>query len=612
VTGEGLDFVNNVKIASKFLIAFSIVITVVAAMSAAVFLGLSAVASVTRANATSHAILAAADSALSALVEKQNAVRGFVATGSTSFLPRIQGFENDFVTATATLASLETGPAAQAAVVALKAEGRHIREQEGQEIAMAATPDTAAQARTDLTTMGRLTKARLIVKGIITPELVQVAVRGVAQEQAMKTAYAILVGGCLLALLLSVIAGWMLARSIGVPVAAMTTAMVRLARGDVSIAIPGSGRRDEIGEMADAVTAFKEGAIERTRLEAEAAALRAAQEVANKRRQAESDEAAHRLAAVVQAFAAGLETLSRGDLTSRLSAPFSVEYEQLRSDFNRTLDRLHEAITAVSETTSGLRSGSSQITEASGDLARRTEQTAAALEQTAAALDQITAVVRSSAERANQAQEAARAAQSDAETSAAVVRQTVDAMAAIEASSTQISATIGVIDEIAFQTNLLALNAGVEAARAGETGRGFAVVATEVRALALRSAGAAKEIETLIAASDRQVKSGVQLVQATGKALGQITGHVNRLNGLVADIATATNEQATSLGEINRAVSEMDQTTQHTAAMVEQTAAASQSLAGEAAALSSLVAQFRVRERAQDRTRQRIPSRITA
>ncbi len=603
---------NNVKIASKFLIAFSIVITVVAAMSAAVFLGLSAVASVTRANATSHAILAAADSALSALVEKQNAVRGFVATGSTSFLPRIQGFENDFVTATATLASLETGPAAQAAVVALKAEGRHIREQEGQEIAMAATPDTAAQARTDLTTMGRLTKARLIVKGIITPELVQVAVRGVAQEQAMKTAYAILVGGCLLALLLSVIAGWMLARSIGVPVAAMTTAMVRLARGDVSIAIPGSGRRDEIGEMADAVTAFKEGAIERTRLEAEAAALRAAQEVANKRRQAESDEAAHRLAAVVQAFAAGLETLSRGDLTSRLSAPFSVEYEQLRSDFNRTLDRLHEAITAVSETTSGLRSGSSQITEASGDLARRTEQTAAALEQTAAALDQITAVVRSSAERANQAQEAARAAQSDAETSAAVVRQTVDAMAAIEASSTQISATIGVIDEIAFQTNLLALNAGVEAARAGETGRGFAVVATEVRALALRSAGAAKEIETLIAASDRQVKSGVQLVQATGKALGQITGHVNRLNGLVADIATATNEQATSLGEINRAVSEMDQTTQHTAAMVEQTAAASQSLAGEAAALSSLVAQFRVRERAQDRTRQRIPSRITA
>jgi methyl-accepting chemotaxis protein len=167
-------------------------------------------------------------------------------------------------------------------------------------------------------------------------------------------------------------------------------------------------------------------------------------------------------------------------------------------------------------------------------------------------------------------------------------------MAGIETSSREIGNIIGVIDEIAFQTNLLALNAGVEAARAGDAGRGFAVVATEVRALAQRSAEAAREIKTLISASGTQVETGVKLVGDTGKALSRIVEQVTRLNGLVMDIAASAQEQATGLGQVNSAVNAMDQTTQQNAAMVEQSTAASHGLAHEAEELARLVGQFSI------------------
>src|SRR6202041_3534368 len=188
---------------------------------------------------------------------------------------------------------------------------------------------------------------------------------------------------------------------------------------------------------------------------------------------------------------------------------------------------------AIAANTQGVRSGASEITQASDDLSRRTEQQAASLEETAAALDQITATVRRTAEVANEARDLVSTSKTDAERSGEVVRQTVGAMDGIETSSKQITNIIGVIDEIAFQTNLLALNAGVEAARAGDAGRGFAVVATEVRALAQRSADAAKEIKALISASGSQVASGVQLVAETGKSLERIIAQVTEINSVV-------------------------------------------------------------------------------
>ncbi len=289
-----------------------------------------------------------------------------------------------------------------------------------------------------------------------------------------------------------------------------------------------------------------------------------------------------------------MEKLSGGDLLFRLDTAFGEEYEKLRSDFNSAMDKLQQTMRAIASNTQGVRSGAGEITSASDDLSRRTEQQAASLEETAAALDEITATVRKTAENASEARTTVSTAKADAERSGAVVRETVTAMSGIETSSKQIGNIIGVIDEIAFQTNLLALNAGVEAARAGEAGRGFAVVATEVRALAQRSADAAKEIKALISASSREVESGVRLVGETGKALDRIVEQVSRLNGLISDIAGSAQEQSTGLSEVNTALNQMDQVTQQNAAMVEEATAASHSLATEAEALSRLVGEFRI------------------
>src|SRR5690606_13221901 len=206
---------------------------------------------------------------------------------------------------------------------------------------------------------------------------------------------------------------------------------------------------------------------------------------------------------------------------------------------------------------------------------------------------EITATVNRTADGARQASRVVQTARNEAEASGAVVSDAVAAMTAIEQSSNQIGAIIGVIDEIAFQTNLLALNAGVEAARAGDAGRGFAVVASEVRALAQRSADAAKEIKTLITASGRQVEQGVALVGQTGQALGRIVAEVAEIDGLMSEISASAQEQATGLQQVNTAVNQMDQVTQQNAAMVEESTAASHSLSQEADALAASVARFR-------------------
>ena len=304
------------------------------------------------------------------------------------------------------------------------------------------------------------------------------------------------------------------------------------------------------------------------------------------------DEAA-RTAAVVDGLSTALKALADGNLTARITDKFSGKFEVLAENFNASVVRLQQTMASIATNAEAVHSTAAEVTQASDNLSQRTEQQAATLEQTAAALDQITATVRKTAEGAGEARQLVANAKEDAEKSATVVHETVTAMTGIETSSKQISNIIGVIDEIAFQTNLLALNAGVEAARAGDAGRGFAVVATEVRALAQRSADAAKEIKALISGSGQQVQAGVRLVADTGKALGRIVEQVARLNDLVAEIAASAREQATGLDQVNNAVNQMDQVTQQNAAMVEETTAASHSLAHEADALTRLVGQFK-------------------
>ncbi|PJE33416.1 Methyl-accepting chemotaxis protein III [Pseudooceanicola marinus] len=297
---------------------------------------------------------------------------------------------------------------------------------------------------------------------------------------------------------------------------------------------------------------------------------------------------------VVDALKVGLRKLADGDLTSSIRQPFRPEYEQLRSNFNQAVEALHEAMGAVVQNANSISGEAGEISNAADDLAQRTEKQAATLEQTAAALDELTASVKSAAAGADQASQIAATAQGKAETGGAVARQAVEAMDAIKSSSKEISKITSVIDDIAFQTNLLALNAGVEAARAGDAGRGFAVVATEVRALAQRSSEAAREINQLISASGGHVKSGVDLVDRTGDALGEIVTSVVDISKRVASIAASAREQATGLNEINAAVNDLDQVTQQNAAMFEETTAASHALTSEANALVEASARFRV------------------
>jgi methyl-accepting chemotaxis protein len=376
--------------------------------------------------------------------------------------------------------------------------------------------------------------------------------------------------------------------------ASIAVAMERLSTGELNAEIFGLERTDRIGRMAAALVVFRDSALENIKLQKRTGDQQATIEQQRIADEAVRERAAKDQAKVVGAVGQGLEKLSSGDLTFRIQDAFSAEYENLRADYNAAMAKLQDTMTTVINRTDGLRGGSSEITQASDDLSKRTEQQAASLEETAAALDQITATVKKTAEGAVQARGVVETAKSDAEQSAAVVREAVGAMGKIEESSRQIGQIIGVIDEIAFQTNLLALNAGVEAARAGDAGKGFAVVASEVRALAQRSAEAAKEIKALISASAQQVAQGVDLVGKTGKALERIATQVAEINGVVGEIAASAQEQATGLHEVNSAVNQMDQVTQQNAAMVEEATAAAHSLREETDALTDLIGQFRV------------------
>jgi len=300
-------------------------------------------------------------------------------------------------------------------------------------------------------------------------------------------------------------------------------------------------------------------------------------------------------AAMVAILASKLSRIADGDLTARVEEAVDGEFAQVKSDFNDAIERLEAAMTAVADRTREVKSASGQIAASAENLSMRTEQQAASLEETTAALARITETVERSAQGAFHARDVVASADTAAKSSAVIVRQAVDAMGEITASSSKIGQIIGVIDEIAFQTNLLALNAGVEAARAGDSGRGFAVVASEVRALAQRSAQAAKEIKELISTSIVQVEQGAKLVTSTGASLEKIAATISDINGIVADMAEGAKEQSTGLKEIAQAIQTIDDSTQRNAAMAEEATAAGRSLAQESEGLSGLVTQFRLR-----------------
>jgi methyl-accepting chemotaxis protein len=369
------------------------------------------------------------------------------------------------------------------------------------------------------------------------------------------------------------------------PVIDVTGVISALAAGDMQVAARHGDRQDEVGAMARAIEVFRANALAAEEARAQADALKA--------------EQARILAAaavqqqqVVDTLAERLKSMAGGRLDCSINEFFPDEYKRLRMDFNAAVTELSGALEDIRISSHNVASAAVQLGEGASDISRRAEHQAATLEETAAAHDQITATVTTTLSVARETAEMVAFAQERAQSSKGVVGEAVGAIRAIEQSSRQISQIIGVIDEIAFQTNLLALNAGVEAARAGDAGRGFAVVAMEVRALAQRSAEAAKEIRGLINDAERSVGEGVRLVDATGTALNEIVDEVAEIAGRVRHIASSAQEQSVALEEVNRAISALDTVTQQNAAVAEESATACHSLQDEADRLVSLVGRF--------------------
>ncbi len=416
---------------------------------------------------------------------------------------------------------------------------------------------------------------------------------GTASAEEISLAASVTYVALALALVIGIGATVISALRVVRPLKNMTNTMGILSSGDTSTNVPYKDRRDEIGAMAAALQVFKDGLVRNRALEVEAETARQKAEAEKIRLQHEAEAAAQKkLQEATAGLASGLKRLAAGDLGFELKEPFSPEFDVLRVDLNTAVAELGRTIATVATSADSINNGSREVSQSADDLSKRTEQQAASLEQTAAALDQITVNVTNSSKRVEEARGVAKEANSSAVRSGQVVNEAINAMQRIEQSSNQISSIITVIDEIAFQTNLLALNAGVEAARAGEAGRGFAVVATEVRELAQRSAKAAREIKDLINNSTAEVENGVRQVQETGDVLKAIEHHVTTINGLMDAIATSSREQSVGLSEVNTAVNQMDQVTQQNAAMVEETSAASASLAQESVRLQQLVSRF--------------------
>ncbi|WP_270728816.1 methyl-accepting chemotaxis protein [Shimia sp. Alg240-R146] len=393
------------------------------------------------------------------------------------------------------------------------------------------------------------------------------------REQLMAAVASFIAGSLAMVLLL-----WLVGRLAIKPMLAISEAMDKVANHDFDTEIPNHERGDEVGAMALRLTVFRD------RL-ADEELQRSAREKAD----AERNE-------MYRALAAGLADLADGRVDRTIDAAQfgrgDKDQTEIINDFNQVVTNLRQILTTATSTAESVRNSSEEIAEVVIDQSKRSEAQAVTLEESAAAIETLSNSVENTAERAADANKRILENREQAQAGGNVVDQTVDAMKNIEASSEQIRAIIGVIDDIAFQTNLLALNAGVEAARAGEAGRGFAVVASEVRALAQRASSSANEIKELITRSGEQVTNGSRLVHEAGSALHEIIEGINHASELVSQIATGSRDQANNLVEIKENVTELDRVTQRNAAMIEESSAASRTLSEEAGRLTQTLASF--------------------
>ncbi|MET3725928.1 methyl-accepting chemotaxis protein [Sphingomonas trueperi] len=358
------------------------------------------------------------------------------------------------------------------------------------------------------------------------------------------------------------------------PLERLQDAMRALARGNNAVDVPGTGRKDEVGAMAQSVLVFKQAAVEQAKAEKIKEASDAAQKT------------------VVDMLEDRLKKLAEGDLTASIDAHFAPEYEGVKSNFNAAVAALRDLIASVMESAETISTGSAEIAQASEDLARRTEGAAASLEETSAAVTEMNQRIKNTATAATQTVDRATGAIGVVDSGRSVADEAMQAMSRVSESAKGIDTVIEGLDKIAFQTRVLAMNAAVEAGRAGEAGRGFAVVADLVSALAMRAEEEAGRARDQLTATQADVTAAAEMVKRVDAALGAIVGDVNEVHGLLETMATDNQAQATTVTQVSTAVNSIDQMTQQNAAMVEQTSAAARNLNSEVAALKAQALRF--------------------
>jgi methyl-accepting chemotaxis protein len=558
------------SIPRKLTVAFAGILLIFVTASAATFACFWAMGAAADKNEASQKVSHHGRQMLFTMIEQQNAVRGFITSGDEAFVETYRTNRKAFDEAAAEFKRLTKLPEQRERAERLQGAANEWHKVQAEpQIALARDPATRAQAHA-MTGKLKLTKIRGLAQEINSAQEALIAERSAAQDTASLVGSILLVVSALIAAASAAGFGVLLARTIARPVTDMTGAMLELSQGNNRVAIPGTDRVDEIGDMAKAVQVFRDTAIAKEKADAE-----------------------QKLA--VNQVASGLGSLADGDLSARLSG-LPVDYAQIERDFNAAVQALGTALEAVAQSSHLISASADEVSGAADDLAIRTNHQAANLEETAAAVHEITTTVNHTAAGTATAEKAVRSTREDTERGGEVVERAIAAMGEIETSSHQIAAILNVIDGIAFQTNLLALNAAVEAARAGEAGKGFAVVASEVRVLALRSAEAASDIKAKINVSADHVKTGVGLVAETGQALQRISERVHEIDGLIASISHSAEQQSSALQQVNAAVGDMNMSTQQNAAMVEESTAAARSMSDEARALTHQVSRFRLPE----------------